>query len=225
MTGEEEGGARRAALGGDQADDGGRGLSIHEIVRRTGHDRDTVRRALRRAGPPRYERPPRPSKLDAFKDEIHRLLHEDARIPGKRVRELLEELGYEGSKTILDDYLREVRPLFERRRGAYQRTSYRPGELVQFDLCEPRAEIPVGRGQTRRGYVVTCRAGLLARDRRRAGVLQGGADIAFGMNRCLGRLGALPETLVWDREGAIHAGGGQPTERSAASAGSSGSAG
>jgi hypothetical protein len=37
-------------------------------------------------------------------------------------------------------------------------------------------------------------------------------DIAFGMTRCLGRLGALPETLVWDREGAIHAGGGQPTE-------------
>jgi DNA-directed RNA polymerase specialized sigma24 family protein len=28
------------------------GLSIHEIARRTGHDRNTVRRALRREGPP-----------------------------------------------------------------------------------------------------------------------------------------------------------------------------
>jgi hypothetical protein len=37
-------------------------------------------------------------------------------------------------------------------------------------------------------------------------------DIAFGMARCLTRLGALPETLVWDREGAIHAGAGQPTD-------------
>ena len=37
-------------------------------------------------------------------------------------------------------------------------------------------------------------------------------DIAFGMTRCLTRLAALPETLVWDREGAIHAGGGQPTD-------------
>ena len=37
-------------------------------------------------------------------------------------------------------------------------------------------------------------------------------DIAFGMTRCLARLGSLPETLVWDREGAIHAGGGQPTD-------------
>ena len=35
------------------------GLSIHEIVRRTGHDRNTVRRALRRVGPPRYGHWPR----------------------------------------------------------------------------------------------------------------------------------------------------------------------
>jgi hypothetical protein len=38
------------------------------------------------------------------------------------------------------------------------------------------------------------------------------ADLLWGMNRCLRQLGALPETLVWDREGAIHAGAGRPTE-------------
>ena len=48
--------------------------------------------------------------------------------------------------------------------------------------------------------------------RRRARVLQAAPDLLFGMSRCLGRLGALPERLVWDREGAIHAGGGRPTE-------------
>jgi hypothetical protein len=187
------------------------GLSIHEIVRRTGHDRNTVRRALRREGPPRYQRPVRPSKLDAFKDEIHRLLRDDPRLPGKRVRELIAELGYEGSKTILDDYLREVRPLFERRR-TYQRTSYRPGELLQFDLWEPRSEIPVGHGQTRRGWVVTAE---LCWSRAIAGALvfsKEWQDLAFGMTRCLARFGVLPEKLVWDREGAIHAGGGQPTD-------------
>jgi transposase len=191
------------------------GLSIHEIVRRTGHDRNTVRRALRREGPPRYERPPRPSKLDPFRDEITRLLQADPGIPGKRIRELLEALGYVGSKTILDDYLREVRPLFERRR-TYQRTVYRPGELLQFDLWEPRGEIPVGHGQTRRGYVVTAELGY---SRAVAGALvfsKEAPDLMFGMGRCLGRLGALPETLVWDREGAIHAGGGQPTDAFAA---------
>jgi hypothetical protein len=35
-------------------------------------------------------------------------------------------------------------------------------------------------------------------------------DILWGVGRCLARIGALPEKLVWDREGAI-AGGGRPT--------------
>jgi hypothetical protein len=107
--------------------------------------------------------------------------------------------------------VREVRPLYERRR-TYQRTIYRPGELCQFDLFEPRREIPVGHGQVRRGYVVTAELGY---SRALAGALvfsKEWEDVAFGMARCLARLGALPETLVWDREGAIHAGGGRPTD-------------
>jgi transposase len=187
------------------------GLSIHEIVRRTGHDRNTVRRALRRDGPPQYRRPSKPSKLDPFREEIQRLLQEDPRIPAKRIRELIEALGYSGGKTILDDYVRELRPLYQRRR-TYQRTIYRPGELLQFDLFEPRQEIPVGHGQTRRGWVVTAELGY---SRAVAGALvfsKEFCDIAFGMARCLQRLGALPEKLVWDREGAIHAGGGRATD-------------
>jgi transposase len=63
-------------------------LSIKEIVRRTGHGRNTIRRALRSGEPPRYRRPPRPSKLDPFRDEAHRLLRAEPRLSGKRVREL-----------------------------------------------------------------------------------------------------------------------------------------
>ncbi len=40
-------------------------------------------------------------------------------------------------------------------------------------------------------------------------------DILWGLGRCLGRIGALPEKLVWDREAAI-AGGGRPTDAFAA---------
>ena len=36
-------------------------------------------------------------------------------------------------------------------------------------------------------------------------------DILWGVGRCLSRIGALPEKLVWDRESAI-AGGGRPTD-------------
>jgi transposase len=191
-------------------------LSIKEIVRRTGHGRNTIRRALRAAEVPRYRRPPRSSKLDPFRDEIHRLLRAEPRLPGKRVRELLEEQGYAGGKTNLDDYLREVRPLFLPRPRTFQRSSYRPGALCQFDLWEPSREIPVGVGQTRRGYVVV---GCLPYSRAGAGTLvfsKEAADLLYGIGDCLVKLGALPETLVWDREGALHAGEGRPTEPFAA---------
>ncbi len=36
-------------------------------------------------------------------------------------------------------------------------------------------------------------------------------DLLYGIGECLAKLGALPETLVWDREGALRAGGGHPT--------------
>jgi hypothetical protein len=41
-------------------------------------------------------------------------------------------------------------------------------------------------------------------------------DVLWGMARCLWSLGGLPELLVWDREGCLHAGGGRPTESFAA---------
>ena len=44
-------------------------LSIKEIVRCIGHGRNTIRRALRSDEVPRYRRPPRPSKLDPFREE------------------------------------------------------------------------------------------------------------------------------------------------------------
>ena len=190
------------------------GISIREIHHRTGLHRETIRRALAAERPPAYRRPKAPSKLDPFKAEIERLLRTDHRLPGTRVRELIEELGYEGGKTILDDHLREVRPRFTPRR-TYQRTVYRPGEICQFDLWEPKAEIPVGHGQTRRGWVVTSALGY---SRAGAGALifaKQAPDILWGMGRCLAKLGALPETVVWDREAAI-APRGRPTEPFAA---------
>ncbi|MGZ6670309.1 MAG: Mu transposase domain-containing protein, partial [Solirubrobacteraceae bacterium] len=165
--------------------------------------------------PPRYRRGPRPSKLDPFKEEIHRLLKGDAKLPGKRIRELIAEDGYEGSKTILDDYLREVRPLYEPPR-TYQRTSYRAGELLQFDVWEPSREIPVGHGQTRSGYVVTCALGFSRACASTLVFSKQGPDLRWGIGRCLAFLGALPAKLVWDREGALHGGGGRPTEEFAA---------
>ena len=186
------------------------GVSIKEIARRTGRDRNTIRSALRSAAAPRYSRPAAGSKLDPFKEEIHRLLKGDAKLTGQRVRELIAPLGFDGGKTIVDDYLREVRPLFDPPR-TFQRTIYRPGEICQFDLWEPAGEIPVGHGQTRRGWVVVA---CLGYSRAGAGALvfsKQTEDLLFGIRRCLWSLGALPETLVWDRQAGLHAGDGRPT--------------
>jgi hypothetical protein len=126
-----------------------------------------------------------------------------------RLREMAVELGYAGGRSIFDDYVREVRPRFLRPR-TFQRTLYRPGELVQCDLWEPAEQIPVGHGQRRRGWVVTSE---VCWSRAIAGTLvfsKEAPDILWGLARNLGRLGALPEKLVLDREAAI-AGGGRPT--------------
>jgi len=187
-----------------------RGVSIKELERRTGLARNTIRMALRSEAPPTYERSRRPSKLDPFKEEIHELLRQDPKLPGVRVRELIEPLGFDGSKTIVDDYLREVRPLFLPRRS-FQRTVYRPGEICQWDLWEPSAHVPVGHGQHRRAWVVVA---CLGYSRAGAGALifsKEAPDVLWGMARCLFSLGALAKVMVWDREGALHAGGGRPT--------------
>ena len=192
------------------------GVGIRELARRTGHDRQTIRRALRADAPPRYERGPVASKLDPYKEEIHRLLRADPRIPATRVREMIGELGYLGGQTILDVYLRELRPLFAPPPRTFQRTLYRPGEICQFDLWEPSRPIPVGHNQERRGWVVVA---CLGYSRTGAGAVifsKSAPDILNGIVRCLWRLGALPRTLVWDREGALHAGAGRPTDAFAA---------
>jgi transposase len=193
-----------------------KGLSQREIHRRTGLHRDTISRAVNSTEPPRYRRAPAGPKLDPFKDEIHRLLRADPKLPGVRIRELLEPLGCGASKTVVDDYLREVRPLFLPRPRTFQRTVYRPGELCQFDLWQPRAGVPVGHGQTRRGWVVIA---CLGYSRAGAGVLvfaTRSEDLLAGIAGCLERLGGLPGTLVWDRQAGIHGHGGRPSEAFAA---------
>ena len=76
--------------------------------------------------------------------------------------------------------------------------------------------MPVGHGQVRRAWVVVC---CLGYSRAGAGALifsKEAPDVLWGMARCVWSLGALPELMVWDREGCLHAGGGRPTRDYAA---------
>ena len=62
--------------------------------------------------------------------------------------------------TILQDRVAELRPLFVPP-DPCQRTSYRPGELAQWDLWQPDVEIPLGFGQADKLWVVVGCGGLL----------------------------------------------------------------
>src|SRR3954452_20990730 len=65
------------------------------------------------------------------------------------------------------------------------------------------------------GFVVAC----LGYSRAGAGALifsKQTPDLLAGIRRCLWSLGALPETLVWDRQAGLHASAGRPTGEFAA---------
>lgn len=187
------------------------GLSISEIARRTGRNWRTVEKAVMSSEPPRYKRKSASSKLDPYKPEIQRLLRNESDLTSQRIRELIVDLGYEGGKTICDDYVRELRPLLCPPRS-FQRTNYRPGEILQFDLFELQREVPVGWGQTRKGYIVVAALGYSRAGQGTLVFSKTASAILTGLWRCIERLGGVPERLVTDREGALHDGGGQPSE-------------
>lgn len=189
--------------------------SIKRICRERGLARNTVRAALRSQGPPVYRRAGSGSKLDPFRALVEELLGEDGRLPGEVILERLQAAGYDGSRTILNDALRELRPRFAPPR-TFQRTRYEPGVVCQFDLWHASRPVPVGHRQERSGYVVVATLGY---SRASAGALvfsREAPDVLWGVARCLWQLGGLPRRVVWDREGCLHAGLGRPTDAYAA---------
>lgn len=101
--------------------------------------------------------------------------------------------------------------MFAPRPRTFQRAVYRPGEVCQFDVWAPRGEVPVGHGQTRKGFVVVACLGF---SRAGAGALvfsKETPDLLAGIGRCIWQLGGLPSTLVWDRQAGIHGHDGRPS--------------
>jgi len=120
-----------------------RGVSIKEICRKTGLSRNTVRKAIREEGVPKYIRPPIPSKLDPYKDY---LLHRLEEYPRLTVVKLLTEIkaqGYDGGKSILADFTQPYRK--DRRRTSDIRFETPPGHQAQVDWAALGVHIIGGR--------------------------------------------------------------------------------
>jgi transposase len=126
------------------------GMGIKAIARRLELARNTVREAVRSSEPPRYERAPAGSAVDAFEPAIRRLL---AATPDMPATVIAERIGWTRGMTVLRERVREIRPDYLIPQG-HGRTTYQPGELAQWDLWEPPVDIPVGFEQTARLPVI-----------------------------------------------------------------------
>jgi transposase len=174
-------------------------MPIKAIVRQLGIARNTVRDALRSSSPPRYERAPRGSIVDAVEPDIRGLLKQFPTMPATVIA---ERIGWEHSIRVLRDRVAELRPLFLPPDPA-QRTVYRPGDLGQFDLWQPDVLIPVGAGQSAKLWVVV---GALGFSRFSGGWMvpsRQAHDVLGGHLEVLRQFGAVPRRLVWDQESCI----------------------
>jgi transposase len=183
------------------------GLSINEIVRRTGVARNTVRSALRSDAPPEYRRDKRGSAVDDFEPEIRRLLMAWPRMPATVIA---ERVGWARSISVLKERVAELRPLFLPPDPA-GRTEYRPGELAQWDLWFPAVDIPLGQAQKARLPVITGVCGYSRVGVARMIPSREAHDILGGHLACLLELGAVPRNGVYDNEAAlVHRQAGRP---------------
>ncbi len=186
-------------------------MSIKAIVRKTGLARNTVRAALASDTPPKYERGPAGSMLDAFEPRIRALL---AEFPSMPATVIAERVGWTNSSSVLRAKVAQLRPLYAPSDPA-DRTTYVAGEIVQCDLWFPGKVIPVDvhAGSKTAGWVggrpaadlpvltmVAAFSGFIMATllpTRKTG------DLVAGMWQLLAGLGGVPKMLVWDNESGI----------------------
>ncbi len=114
------------------------GLSLSAIARRTGMDRATVAKYVKRGlEPPCYgPRNPRPTVITPVEGYLRERIAAFPDLNGSRLLREIRERGYAGSYTALKDFLRTIRPAapppFERR------FETAPGRQAQVDFAHFR---------------------------------------------------------------------------------------
>ena len=174
-------------------------VPIKVIARRLGISKNTVRRALASTEPPKYERKPAGSIVDAVEPQIRALL---ADVPDMPVPVIAERIGWTRGLTVLKDRVRLLRPLY-RPVDPVSRTTYVPGELAQCDLWFPPADVPVGPQRLARPPVLVMVSGYSRWMLAQMIPSRQAHDLIAGHWALLSQLGAVPRALVWDNESAV----------------------
>jgi transposase len=169
------------------------------IAEKLGMSRNTVTGLLAQPEPPAYERAPKGSLVDPFEEAIAAMLAEDPKVAATVILERLRPLGYAGGISILKERVAEVRPSFAAAR-AYQRTSYLPGEVGQFDWWHTGRQIPVGKGATREAFGLVATLPHSAAHACVFTFARTTADLCPALLGCLERLGGVPREAVFDND-------------------------
>jgi transposase len=109
------------------------GRSLREIAALTGHSRNTIRRVVREKAPSAFHTPPRPSRLDPFKDYLRGRFLEHG-LSAVRLFAEVRSMGFTGSEVIVRRFIRSLRD------SAHAKLTVRfetpPGEQAQADWAE-----------------------------------------------------------------------------------------
>jgi len=178
------------------------GWNKTRIAERLEMSRNTVTRLLGLSEPPRYERTPQGSKLEAHKGSIAGMLKVDPSAPATVIIDHLRRDGYGGGITILKEYLREVRPLFVEAE-LRQRTSYLPGEIGHTDWWDTGVWVPVGKGAAREVFGLVTTLPHSAAHAAAFSFSKTVADFLPVFSATLRRLGGAPEKMAVDRDSSI----------------------
>lgn len=177
-------------------------LGIKTIARTLGVSRNTVRAAIASDGPPRYQRRPAGSAVDAFEDAIREQLELAPTMPATVIA---QRVGWTRGITVFKARVAELRPAYLPV-DPVSRTSYLAGDIAQCDLWFPPIELPVGFGQVRPPAQLPVLTMVTGYSRWLSGCLiptRRAEDLFAGWWRLIEALGAVPRTMVWDGEGAI----------------------
>jgi transposase len=170
------------------------GTSIRAICRELGVSRKAVRQALRRDGPPKYERPPKPNlRLAPFEAQI-RTWYFGEKLIGSRIVRELRARGYDGSSSALYRLLKRLSVQAPSSKVT-ERFETPPGQQAQFDWSPYTIELG---GELMRVIVFGMVLGYSRRKHYTASLDETQASIYEAIESCLRHFGGAAKQLVVD---------------------------
>jgi len=178
------------------------GMSIRAIAKKLGRDRKTIRDALGIA-----PTPPPPSRLEPFQEKIRELVRQG--LTGPRILRELRAIGYAGGRSILNAFVRTIRPSTKKERKVFRRFETPPAKEAQADWSPYR--VPIAGQET----TIHCFSLVMAysrrlwigffRNERLPSLLQAHVE-------ALGYMGGCPATVLYDNMTQVTLGraGGKP---------------